>query len=67
MRRYGLGKLVIHTAGTRNAVVEIPGLEYDDAARIRDQLMAAHAPRDAAPTAPFARLAPGPSAQQHPS
>ncbi len=39
MRRFGLGKLVIHTAGTRNAVVEITGLALADAERIRDRLL----------------------------
>lgn len=39
MRRFGLGKLVIHTAGTRNAVVEINGLALADAERIRDRLL----------------------------
>lgn len=52
MRRFGLGKLVIHTAGTRNAVVEIPGLALDEAERIRDRLLdRAHPqPADAQPT-----------------
>lgn len=47
MRRFGLGKLVIHTAGTRNAVVEIPGLALDEAQRIRDRLLdRVHPPRE---------------------
>ena len=39
MRRFGLGKLVVHTAGTRNAIVEIQGLALDEAERIRDRLL----------------------------
>lgn len=59
LRRFGLGKLVIHTAGTRNATVEIPGLAFAEAERIRDQLLAeggegppaAPAPGDESPAA----------------
>lgn len=50
MRRLGLGKLVVHTAGTRNAVVEIPGLAFDRAERVRDELLAGQ-DRAAAPGA----------------
>lgn len=47
MRRFGLGKLVVHTAGTRNAVVEIQGLGFDEAERIRDRLLdRTHPPSD---------------------
>lgn len=35
-RRYGLGKLTLHTAGTRTAAVWVPGLDYAEAERIRD-------------------------------
>jgi membrane protein YdbS with pleckstrin-like domain len=38
-RRFGLGTLVIHTAGTMNANVSVAGLEYGTAQRIRAQLM----------------------------
>ena len=38
-RRYGLGTLVIYTAGTEHAKVALPGLAYADALRIRDQLL----------------------------
>lgn len=38
-RRYGLGTLVIHTAGTANAKVTLPGLEHGVAGRIRDHLI----------------------------
>ena len=41
-RRYGLGTLVVHTAGTEHARVELAGLEHGDALRIRDYLL----PRD---------------------
>ena len=66
MRRLGLGKLVIHTAGTRNAVVEIPGLALDEAERIRDRLLDrahpppdGHQPADTAPAFPEAPEADG--------
>ena len=35
-RRCGLGTLILHTAGTRSSAVALPGLEYDDAGRMRD-------------------------------
>ena len=38
MRQYGIAKLVIHTAGTENASVELSGLARDDAFRIREFL-----------------------------
>jgi membrane protein YdbS with pleckstrin-like domain len=38
-RRYGLGTLVIHTAGIAHARVELPGLAHADALKIRDQLL----------------------------
>lgn len=37
-RRYGLGTLVIFTAGTDHARVDLPGLEHGHALRVRDQL-----------------------------
>lgn len=37
-RRYGLGSLVLHTAGTRSAAVLLPGLEASEAERIRDHV-----------------------------
>jgi uncharacterized protein len=43
-RRYGLGRLVIHTAGTEHSRVELPGLEHRIALGIRDHLL----PREAA-------------------
>lgn len=38
-RRFGLGTLVIHTAGTANAKVTLSGLEHSVAGRIRDHLI----------------------------
>ena len=38
-RRYGLGRLVIHTAGTQDASVSLSGLAYDKALQIRDFLI----------------------------
>ena len=35
-RRFGLGTLVLHTAGTRTSAVELPGLEHQEAGRMRD-------------------------------
>jgi len=38
-RRYALGTLVVYTAGTDHAKVELPGLSYARAMRIRDHLL----------------------------
>ena len=38
-RRYGLGKIVIYTAGTDHAKVELEGLEHGRALLIRDFLL----------------------------
>ena len=38
-RRYGLGTLVIYTAGTEHAKVEVEGLEHGRALRIREHLL----------------------------
>ncbi len=38
-RRYGLGTLVIYTAGTDHAKVELGGLEHGRALRIREHLL----------------------------
>ena len=38
-RRYGLGKLIIHTAGTQDASVSLSGLPHDKALTIRDFLI----------------------------
>jgi hypothetical protein len=40
MRRYGLATLVIHTAGTENAAVELSGLGHETALALRDFLIA---------------------------
>ncbi|HEY0626071.1 MAG TPA: PH domain-containing protein [Allosphingosinicella sp.] len=39
-RRYGLGTLTLHTAGTRGSAVSLPGLELGDAERMRDEIRA---------------------------
>ncbi len=38
-RRFGLGTLVVYTAGTDHAKVELSGLEHGTALRIREHLM----------------------------
>ena len=38
-RRYGLGTLVVYTAGTDHAKVELEGLEHGRALRIREHLL----------------------------
>lgn len=43
-RRFGLGTLVVYTAGTQFARVSLPGLEHGTAVAIRDRLL----PRDGA-------------------
>ena len=37
-RHYGLGSLVLHTAGTRSAAILLPGLEAGEAERMRDHV-----------------------------
>ena len=37
-RNYGLGKLIVHTAGTRSSDVVLPGLQYEEAERLRDEV-----------------------------
>lgn len=37
-RRFGLATLVLHTAGTRDSAVSVPGLDAGDAAHLRDVL-----------------------------
>jgi hypothetical protein len=37
-RSYGLGSLVLHTAGTRSAAMLLPGLEIGEAERMRDHI-----------------------------
>lgn len=39
-REYDLGKLIVHTAGTRSSTVIVPGLELDLAERLRDDMKA---------------------------
>jgi uncharacterized protein len=38
-RRYGLGTLVIYTAGTDHAKIDLAGLDHGRALRLRDQLL----------------------------
>jgi hypothetical protein len=38
-RRFGLGTLSIHTAGSSHAMVALPGLDHERALRIRDYLL----------------------------
>lgn len=38
-RRFGLGTLLVHTAGTDHARVEVRGLDHTVASRIRDHLL----------------------------
>ena len=40
-RHFGLATLVLHTAGTHAASIEVPGVEADEAVRLRDRLVAA--------------------------
>ena len=35
-RRFGVGMLILHTAGTRNSAVALPGLAFEEAGRLRD-------------------------------
>ncbi len=44
-RGYGLATLVVHTAGTHNASVSLPGLAQDDAAEMRE-IIRAHIKRE---------------------
>ena len=37
-RHYGLATLVVHTAGTHNASVSLPGLGLEDAVRMREAI-----------------------------
>ena len=37
-RNYGLGRLIVHTAGTRSSDVVLPGLRYEEAERLRDEV-----------------------------
>jgi len=39
-RRYGVGAITLHTAGTRASAVVLPGLELADAERMRDEIRA---------------------------
>lgn len=39
-REYDLGKLIVHTAGTRSSAVVVPGLHMDTAEQLRDTMKA---------------------------
>jgi hypothetical protein len=39
-RSFGLASLILHTAGTHNATITVPGLAAGEAARLRDHLVA---------------------------
>jgi hypothetical protein len=39
-RRFGLASLVLHTAGTRSAATLLPGLDAEEAERMRDHVRA---------------------------
>jgi uncharacterized protein len=39
-RRYDVGTLTLHTAGTRGSAVSLPGLDIGDAERMRDEIRA---------------------------
>lgn len=68
MRRFGLGKLVIHTAGTRNAIVEVQGLAFEDANMIRDRLHGrVHEPTGAGSGTPDTPAAVGDDAPSQPT
>ena len=40
-RAYGLATLTVHTAGTHNASVSLPGLRHEEATAIRERIRAA--------------------------
>lgn len=37
-REFGVGKLIVHTAGTRANTVVVPGLRLEEAERLRDRI-----------------------------
>lgn len=37
-RAFGVGTLILHTAGTRSSAVDLPGLEHGEAGRMRDAI-----------------------------
>ncbi len=38
-RQWGLAKLIVYTAGTQHASVELEGLAYETAIKLRDHLL----------------------------
>jgi membrane protein YdbS with pleckstrin-like domain len=39
-RRFGVGRLILYTAGTRHSAVALPGLNHEEAGRMRDRIRA---------------------------
>jgi uncharacterized protein len=39
-RRFGLARLILHTAGTRSAAIPLPGLVHEQAEQMRDRIRA---------------------------
>jgi uncharacterized protein len=37
-REFGLGKLIVHTAGLRSSDVVLPGLQHEVAERLREEM-----------------------------
>jgi hypothetical protein len=37
-RRFGVARLILHTAGTRSGAVTLPGLRMEEASRLRDHI-----------------------------
>ncbi|QXD14618.1 PH domain-containing protein [Rhodocaloribacter litoris] len=37
-REFGLGRLVVHTAGARSSEIVLPGLRYEEAEKLRDAM-----------------------------
>ena len=37
-RQFGVATLILNTAGTRNSAVALPGLEHEEAVRMRDEI-----------------------------
>lgn len=46
-RQFGLGKVTVHTAGTRHAAIELSGIAYEAATWLREQIIAGQGVQDA--------------------
>lgn len=44
-RQFGIGRIILHTAGTRGSAVALPGLAFQEAGRLRD-LIRSHIRQD---------------------